>query len=167
MRRDLEKISITWFLNLVPERPSLENRELSPVPDIVSPTSPILAQSYHNQNTYSEPRNIGHRAMRQGEDKDSLSMISIFAYFKSPFLLGQLRARPWTGGGRGRWRVCTPPAPPWAATRGTRAGYPQPTQGPRPLRWPGACRSPSWGQRVWMRGSRLCFISSEAPGRGQ
>merc|ERR1719150_3589226 len=27
----------------VPERPSLENRELSPVPDIVSPTSPILA----------------------------------------------------------------------------------------------------------------------------
>merc|ERR1712066_848420 len=49
----------------VPERPSLENRELSPVPDIVSPTSPILAQSYHNQNTYSEPRNTGHRAMRQ------------------------------------------------------------------------------------------------------
>jgi len=27
----------------VPERPSLENRELSPVPDIVSPTSPILS----------------------------------------------------------------------------------------------------------------------------
>ena len=52
------------FVSLVPERPSLENRELSPVPDIVSPTSPIL-QSSHNQNTYSEPRNIG--PTRNGE----------------------------------------------------------------------------------------------------
>jgi len=34
----------------VPERPSLENRELSPVPDIVSPTNPILSSSYYNQN---------------------------------------------------------------------------------------------------------------------
>ena len=52
---------------LVPERPSLENRELSPVPDVVSPTSPILAQSYHNQNTYSQPRTVSRRDMRQGE----------------------------------------------------------------------------------------------------
>ena len=34
----------------VPERPSLENRELSPVPDIVSPTNPILSSSFNNQN---------------------------------------------------------------------------------------------------------------------
>ena len=57
----------TIFLSLVPERPSLENRELSPVPDIVSPTSPMLTQSYHqNQNNYSEPRSVTRRESRQG-----------------------------------------------------------------------------------------------------
>ena len=38
----------------VPERPSLESRELSPVPDIVSPSNPILT-SHHNQNSTPRP----------------------------------------------------------------------------------------------------------------
>ena len=38
----------------VPERPSLESRELSPVPDIVSPSNPILT-SHHNQNSSARP----------------------------------------------------------------------------------------------------------------
>ena len=71
------KARLVTMLPLVPERPSLENRELSPVPDIVSPTSPMLTQPFHNQNTYAQPR-PARRDSRQGGESSENNLVKIF-----------------------------------------------------------------------------------------